>query len=387
MIFSVEADARGEARGRRWQYVLMLNFGFPVVFLLQEPPAAAWSGGAIVLALMAMYVGMVRRPQAEYALAVGMLAGISALALAWNPMYMYIAFLCAEPLSRASRRRFLAAAAAFALAAAAASANAGWWAQPQLLLALMPPVFGVCVLPLVIRASLRYKDMAVRLEAALSQVERLASDAERRRIAGELHDTLGHTLTFIALKAELAAKLAYKDAGRAAAEMEEVRGTARVALRQMRELVSGMRLVRLTDEIDACRSLFAAAGIDFAAEGDFASPAVTALQETILAMGLREAATNVVRHSRASACRVSLAERDGRLSLTVADDGAGFQPAAAPERAGSSGTGRAAMRERLQLIDGELTEGRSSMGGASVTFAVPIVLRAGRMEQEEEAAT
>ncbi|WP_309121691.1 sensor histidine kinase [Paenibacillus sp.] len=370
------------APGGKWNYLFLLNFAFPVVFLLQEPPRAAAFGGALTAVVLALYLGVLRRNAREYAYALGMLGGIAVLAFALNPMYLYLAFLCADTFGREPLRRLAPPAAAFGALVVAVAGTAGWFATPTLLVALLPPAFGVCVLPFLIRASSRYRDMAIRLEAAQSQLERLASDAERRRIAGELHDTLGHTLTFIALKAELAAKLAAKDARRAAEEMEEVRGTARTALKQMRELVSGMRYVRLADEVEHARSLFAAAGVELTLEGDFAAPPAPSLHETILAMGLREAATNVVRHSAATACRIALAADEGRLRLTIADDGVGFGGKAADGLpSAGAGTGWVAMKERLQLIEGTVFAERSATGGAAVTFEVPIVVRdAGKEE-------
>ena len=388
----------------RWNYALLLNYLFPIGFLIWNPPFAAPAAGGILLLAALFTFFLLGRPRGEYWLTLGLLACILLLAFLWHPMCLYLSFLAADPLGRAPLKRLVPVSAAFAVLAAASAARAGWFAQPGLLVAMIPPVFAVAALPYIIRASARYKDMAIRLEAAQSQIERLAQEAERRRIAGELHDTLGHTLTFIALKAELAAKTAHKDPARAAAEMEEVRGTARAALKQMREIVAGMRYVRLADELEACRALFAAAGVGFAAEGDFGAPPVTALQETILAMGLREAATNVVRHSGAGRCSVSLREEEGRLLLTVEDDGVGLEArraaaeaggaagagaaggaaagaagGAAAEAAGgaAAGTGRAAMKERLRLVEGELIEARSPLGGASVRMVVPIVLREG----------
>ncbi|MCI3927103.1 sensor histidine kinase [Paenibacillus sp. TRM 82003] len=362
----------------RWQYFILLNFAFPIGFLFAAPVNKLPTGIALTCAALLLYLAGLRFRRHTYVCMVGLLATAVALAFYMNPMYLYLAFLSADMLSRFEPKRLIPTAAAFAASAVAAIGHAGWFVEPALLLAVAPTLFGVCVLPFLIRASVdalnRYRDMAQRLEAAQSQVERMAQDAERRRIAGELHDTLGHTLTFIALKAELSSKLAGKDAVRAAAEMEEVRSTARTALKQMRELVTGMRIVRLGEETAHCRSLFAAADIELTLEGPLDEPPpCPVLHETILAMGLREAATNVVRHSRATACRIELKTSEERIALTVTDNGVGLTGAAA--RAGTPGTGWAAAKERLQLIDGCFSAVETASGGTRVRLEVPIVIR------------
>lgn len=354
-----------------WQYLILVNFVFPIVFIIQQPPTQIAVGGLLILIVAALYLAALKFPRHTLIFLIAMLSAIVALGFLLNPMYMYLSFITSHFLGKIHPKRLIPIAVLFGMAAAAAVAYAGWFEQPAYIAAIMPVFFAVCILPFIIRVSGRYREMAIRLEAAQSQIERLAQDAERRRIAGELHDTLGHTLTFIALKAELASKIVRKDPDRAVNEMEELRSTARTALKQMRELVSGMRIVKLSEEAEHCKSLFAAAGIDLVMTGNYDNLPCPVLHETILALGLREAVTNVVRHSRASTCSVHLQSDEGSLRLIVEDDGIGF----GKEQA--AGTGWSAMKERLQLIDGTFAAEHISSGGTRIILDVPLVIRSG----------
>jgi two-component system sensor histidine kinase DesK len=183
-----------------------------------------------------------------------------------------------------------------------------------------------------------------KLRLAQDEIEHLAKVAERERIARELHDELGHTLSLVVLKSELAARLVDRDATRAAAEMRDVEDVARRTLQDVREAIRGYR-ASFEDEIARARSLLKAAeiAVDFAVD---VQPLPQAVEET-LALALREAITNVVRHSGATRCGVRLSREDDRVVLEVADDGRGA--GRSPEGAGLRG-----MRERVEAFDGVL---------------------------------
>jgi two-component system sensor histidine kinase DesK len=203
------------------------------------------------------------------------------------------------------------------------------------------------------------------LVRARAQVERLAAVAERERIARDLHDILGHTLSLIVLKSELAAKLAPRDSTRAAREMRDVEEVSRKALQQVREALRGYR-ASLADELAQSHTLLDAAGIrsEFHTE-----PAeLDRATEEALALALREAVTNVVRHARAKACRVSL--RTGAdCVLVVEDDGIGGD---APE-----GSGLRGMRERVAALDGSVARAPGTGGrGTRLTVTIPTTRRA-----------
>ena len=192
-----------------------------------------------------------------------------------------------------------------------------------------------------------------KLRLAHDEIERLAKVAERERIARDLHDLLGHTLSVITLKSELASRLAARDPARAEHEMSEVAQVSRQALRETREAVRGYRSRDLSGESGAAKAMLAAAGVrlEYLAEPLDLTPA----QEGTLALALREAVTNVVRHAQASSCTVRLTRAEDGVRLEVVDDGLGKRAA--------DGSGLSGMRERAEGLGG----GLEIEGGAAGT--------------------
>lgn len=198
-----------------------------------------------------------------------------------------------------------------------------------------------------------------KLRMAQEEVERLAKTAERERIARDLHDLLGHTLSLITLKSELAAKLIERDPERAGREIREVERISREALREVRTAVAGYRSGGMPEELDRARLALAAADVKleyFTAPVDLQPE-----QETVLALALREAVTNVLRHANARTCRVALEQTGGEIRLEVRDDGRG---GSAPE-----GIGLASMRERVEALGGRLE--RRAGTGTSLLIVLP----------------
>ncbi|MEP6916104.1 MAG: sensor histidine kinase [Acidobacteriota bacterium] len=206
-------------------------------------------------------------------------------------------------------------------------------------------------------AEMRRKDRSLRV--AQAAVEEMARIAERERIGRDLHDLLGHTLSVIVLKAELAAKLADRDPARAIAEIREVERISREALSEVRKAVSGYRAEGLSDEIANAERVLVAAGIT--AEITGAATALSPEEDHALAYALREAVTNVVRHADATRCWIALSEEEGRIHLEVRDNGRG---GLAPEGSGLSG-----MRERLRQVAGSLE--RTGQNGTRLLMSLP----------------
>ncbi|UUZ82832.1 sensor histidine kinase [Paenibacillus sp. P26] len=188
---------------------------------------------------------------------------------------------------------------------------------------LLPAAVIMLVFPFMIRAGMRSRELKAELHMANEEIARLVQNEERERISRDLHDTLGHTLSLITLKSELAEKLIPKHPERAVQEVKDIQTTARTALKQVRELVSGMNAVSLSDEIRHAGQILAAAGIELEAQGPFGEVEASPLIQNILGLCLREAVTNVVRHSRAPRCIVTLTAEPDRLSLSVRDNGRG----------------------------------------------------------------
>jgi two-component system sensor histidine kinase DesK len=183
-----------------------------------------------------------------------------------------------------------------------------------------------------------------KLRIANDELEHLAKVAERERIARDLHDVLGHTLSLITLKSELARKLVDRDPERAKQEMQDVENTSRAALADVREAIRGYRTEGIFAELARARAALETAGV--AVECDTDQVLLSPAQESVLSLALREAVTNVVRHADASRCNVSLKRNEALCTLEIADDGCGAN--------GPEGNGLRGMRERLEALGGSL---------------------------------
>ncbi|QFP77184.1 sensor histidine kinase [Deinococcus sp. AJ005] len=192
-----------------------------------------------------------------------------------------------------------------------------------------------------------------------AEKEKLAADAERERIARDLHDILGHTLSVIVLKSELASRLAERDPVRAAAEIREVERISREALQEVRSAVRGYQGSGLNAELARAKVALDAAGVKMNVSASL--PELPAHTEASAAMLLREAVTNIVRHARAKEVWISLVPSVGGHRLTVRDDGVGGLNA--------EGSGLTGMRERLRAIGGTLE--RRGEGGTTLTAQIP----------------
>ncbi|MFJ7249792.1 sensor histidine kinase [Kitasatospora sp. NPDC098652] len=188
------------------------------------------------------------------------------------------------------------------------------------------------------------------LVAARAEVARLASEAERNRIARDLHDLLGHSLTAITVKSRLAQRLAVKDVDQAVAEMTAVETLSRQALADVRAAVSGYREVTVAGELARGRELLRAAGV--VADLPSAADAVGPDQRELFGWVLREGLTNVVRHARAARCSVLLTA----TSVEIRDDGRGGAGGPGAGLVGS-GKGLTGLRERVAAAGGTVEAG------------------------------
>lgn len=204
-----------------------------------------------------------------------------------------------------------------------------------------------------------------KLRVALEENVTLAAVAERERIARDLHDVLGHTLSVIVLKAELAGRLVLLDPARAAAEMADVERTSRDALAEIREAIGGYRSRGLTAEIDAARRTLNAAGVTLLAEDKPDHDSFSPQEETALTLALREAVTNIVRHSRATTCRFRFVSDAGYRRLVVEDNG--------QHEVVREGNGLRGMRERIESLGGHFSVecGIAHNHGTRLTIDLP----------------
>jgi two-component system, NarL family, sensor histidine kinase DesK len=202
-----------------------------------------------------------------------------------------------------------------------------------------------------------------KLLLAQEEVERMAKIAERERIGRDLHDVLGHTLSLIVLKSELASKLADKDPARAAIEIRDVERIGREALAQVRSTVRGYQSRSLQAEAEQAKAALQAAGVEVLC--DFTRAAIPASYEGVLALALREAVTNIIRHAGAKSCNLRLEQTSNSCCLEIKDDGCGELE---PEGVGLSG-----MRQRVEALGGSLR--RESSSGTRLIITLPATLK------------
>jgi two-component system, NarL family, sensor histidine kinase DesK len=203
----------------------------------------------------------------------------------------------------------------------------------------------------------------VQLRQAREEVGRLAVAEERLRFARDLHDLLGHSLSVIVLKAELAGRLGAADPERAAGEIRDVERVAREALREVREAVGGYRQLALGHELESARATLGAAGIE-ARFQSLAGRLPTPVDST-LAWALREGVTNVIRHSRAAHAEIRVLRSNDHVELELLDDGVGCDGC-------DHGNGLRGLRERVAARDGTLTAGPRPEGGFRLAVSLPL---------------
>ncbi len=352
------ADTNPKNRQKQWAWMWLAYTGFLLIVPLVNPSVNIWLGTIASLAVFyAIFYVYIRTPEEALATRLSMAAATFILGLAtfpWNQgassFFIYAAAFL--PFILESSRRvillialescvILGEGAFFTIYIPHGAFYIGW-----------PNTFIAIFLVIVIGGGNIYfaeqKRADCKLRAALEENLALAAVAERERIARDLHDVLGHTLSVIVLKAELAGRLIPLDPVRATAEMSDVEKTARAALAEIREAIGGYRSRGLAAEIEAARLTLDAAGVTLVAESNAANTAaLSPKEETALALVLREAVTNIVRHARATTCRLRFITEEGHRRLVVEDDG---QHVVARE-----GNGLRGMRERIESLGGHFS--------------------------------
>lgn len=236
----------------------------------------------------------------------------------------------------------------------------------------LPFLVIMLISPYGIRSMNRRMELEQELDEANQQIKELVKREERVRIARDLHDTLGHTLSLLTLKSQLVQRTIASDPERARKEAREMETTSRAALKQVRELVSDMKTATIAEELIHIQQILRAADITFEYMGGSDFSNISPVTQNIVSMCIREAATNIVKHSRATHCTISISQTDEKISITIKDDGMGM------DQQTPFGNGLRGMKERLALIDGALDV--STHNGTVLSIAVPIVKKAERKE-------
>ncbi|MBW5446574.1 sensor histidine kinase [Cohnella sp. CFH 77786] len=355
---------------------------FPVSALVKQP----WdqmTAGLLLLGLFAIvYVLGFGETRGKLAFVLALTAIVGYFAYRYDENFIYLAFYATPIVAMLNSIRKTAAAYAglFAL-----FLMVGWryhlFTDVDELLQLLPAMLVISLMPIAIRVGRRSRELRDKLSLANEEIARLSKNEERQRISRDLHDTLGHTLSLITLKSELAEKLIVKNPQRAAQEIRDVQLTSRAALKQVRELVADLNAVTVRDEIAQAKIILTSAGIELRHEGgsDREWPSPSPLIDNMLGMCLREAVTNVVKHSRARNCAVGWTETPDAYELWIEDDGAGTYRAANTVDDGKNGL--KGMRERLKLVEGKM-EMRSEPGrGTRIDIRVPRVAKSAGQER------
>jgi two-component system sensor histidine kinase DesK len=373
-------DFVGPSDGLLHQLRVRLGVGLGVLFLVgpasdlarADLGAARTAGLAFGLALfVCLYLLLL--PPAARLVALGSRAVQWALAaLAAIPVALLLA---GAPTSFAALFVYFVAAAGLVLrprqavvviAATAAGVAVGAALESESVSASASTTLTVLAIGLMMVAFARKIQANRELRDAREELAQLAVSEERLRIARDLHDLLGHSLSVVAVKSELAARLLERDPHGAAAELDDIRAVSRQALGEVREVVQGYRRLALPDALDGAKAALAAAGIDCELEGraDQLPHAV----EGVIAWAVREGTTNFVRHSSARACTIRVQADGASAAVEVVDDGD-----AAPERA-RGGSGLLGLAERAEKVRGRLEAGARADGrpGFRLRLTVPL---------------
>ena len=356
----------------RWQRVgwalpwLLFQF-FPVADLVttDRPLAVRIVAGAGLVVFTVVYLDVFRRAfgggcwSGSVLGRLGVVAGLGVALAAWmGPSWAGLLIYVSAAAAAALPERWVwpAVVAAAAVCAAVVSLDGE---RGLLILPVM------CLLTaFALRGTRHLVSVNAELAEAREELARNAVAEERLRFARDLHDLLGHSLSLIALKSELAGRLAEADPTRARAEMADVEATARRALAEVRDAVSGYRQVSCAQALAEARSALSGAGI--AVRLPARVPPLPGPVDAALGWVVREATTNVLRHSGARSVTVTLTEDGGDAVLSVVDDGRGPADDTAP------GSGLTGLAERVGALGGALTGGAGRDGGYELRAVLPL---------------
>ena len=379
----VVSSSRRKLLPYAWPLFTAVWLLFPIGFVIQVlrsglAPVQMLSFLASIAAFVAVFLWlMLRYPfPAELAfqelrMRLGLLLGLAALALYIELVYgsgvpyrfMYVVIAAAVTLP--THMAAWAVVATAVLAGAVYAIRSGWNAAAASWQDLLPFVLvGIGMI-----AVSRLVVTVRQLQAAREEIARLAVAEERLRFARDLHDLLGHSLSQIALKSELARRLlpATPETEKAAKEIRDIESTARKSLSEVREAVAGYRQPTLDGELRGAREILEAAGISWWIENT--AGVLPKSADAVLAWAVREGVTNVIRHSRATRCEIRLARDSEEVRAEIRDDGHGFPPA---HEGSAVGSGLSGLAERVARSGGDFEAGPVPEGGFRLRVSLPL---------------
>ncbi|AFC29433.1 integral membrane sensor signal transduction histidine kinase [Paenibacillus mucilaginosus 3016] len=364
-------DPLSESHKRLLLGLWLLLYLIPYYLLFHgpgRPPAAA--GAALLLLFLAAALGSAlsgRRAAYFWTFVQILISGVVSVAYG----YVYLSFGVSYFIGRIRRRRAFSVLYTLHLLLFFGAVNYCTLTQHAFFLAQFPFVILTLIGAILIPFNTYFRYKRIELQKLLVEANRriaeLVIQEERQRISRDLHDTLGQKLSLIGLKSELADKLIENKPAKAQLEIREVQTVARSTLKEVQELVSKMRGTTVREEVAHVRRILGAAEIEFQCEDEACLSEVSPLIQNVLSMCIKEAVTNVVKHSGASRCRLRMEHRSAETVVTVEDNGGGGR------QPWGQGNGLIGMKERLDFVNGkvEIDTGR----GTTVRMTVPHIIK------------
>jgi len=357
-------------------YIFLIYIGFPVLSLTKETGVKQLIGYGMVLLFLVTYRQLyfaIGKRKFTYWLAI-QLSIVFIFCLFYHLNYMFLGFFPANFIGwyrykTGFKRGLLSLAIVEILPFIVHVIRTKTFFTTAELFYYVPFLIIMLISPFGIRSMNRRMELEKELDRANQKIEELVKREERVRIARDLHDTLGHTLSLLTLKSQLVQRMTAVDPERARIEAKEMEVTSRAALKQVRELVTDMRAATIAEELLQVQQILHAAGITYQYDGDVDFSRVSPFSQNIVSMCVREAATNVVKHSRATHCSISIKLFSEKINIVIRDDGMGVR------NNRDFGNGLRGMEERLALIDGALA--LSNENGAVLEINVPIIKKEG----------
>lgn len=285
--------------------------------------------------------------------------------------YFYFAIFTAFLIGRIKTKIGFFIMYSFHIAITVGSILSGFFIETELYIQQIPfmvlIVFGVILAPFYLFSRTQSDQLEIKLKSAEIRIHELSIVEERQRIARDLHDTLGQKLSMIGLKLDLATRLVDKDTEQAKLELTDIRKVSSMALKEVREMVSDMKKIKIEDELLHVQEILEVANIELKLKGKIKLDSVPLLLENTLSMCLKEAVNNVVRHSKAKKCAVIIEQSEKEIRMTITDDGIGYK-----SNNLHLGNGIKGIMERIQFING--TVQFDTTKGTTVRIIVPLVI-------------
>jgi len=367
-----DAAEHGLSGPRRlvWSGVWLAFLGYPIGDIVSRHHSTAWEAAAwaslavfVAVYLRTMWLALGPEVRSARPAVTGWLAAlivvtftmVAGFGAPWGGVIIYLGVATGASLTNRAALATLGGIAAVSIGIGVA---VGVSASDLAFVTFLTTALGVTMLGV-----RRMFQLIVELRDARDEVARLTAAEQRLRFARDLHDVLGHNLSAIALKSQVARRTLHTDLGAAAAALEDVEAVAHRSLDDVRALVSGYRHPSLAEELAVAEELLVAAGVQPLIERPEQLPG--GRSDELLAWAVREGATNVVRHSRAAHCRITITAGDGQARLEVADDGTAANGDAV-------GSGLRGLRERMAEVGGEMDARPLDSGGFRLSVRVPL---------------